>query len=160
MNYKCVITICAILCLGGCSTDKVAPTANNPRTADPAEAKLAEAAQSVSQSLQKLGEIQEATTPPPNTFQPPDPATYGMANLVSINWTGPVEPFLHQVADSTGYKVKVLGREPAIPVIVSISESNMPIGDILRNAGYQVGKRASIVVFPNTHTIELRYKQT
>ena len=155
------LLVATSLLLGACTdVNQFAPTANTPEAADPAEAKLAEAAQSVNNSLLNLNAIQQAVTPPPKTFQPPDPASYGMENLVSIDWTGPIEPLLQQIAKSTHYRVKVIGKRPAIPVMVQVYEKNQPIGDILRNVGYQSVQRADIVVFPRSHTIELRYKNT
>ena len=57
---------------------------------DPAEGQLAEAATSVSKTLTSLEEIQQAVTPPPPHSEPPDPASYGMANLISMHWAGPI----------------------------------------------------------------------
>jgi defect in organelle trafficking protein DotD len=127
---------------------------------DPAEAQLAEAATSVSKSLSNLNEIQQAVTPVPQTFQPPDPTAYGMANLVTIDFSGPIEPLLNQIANASGYRVRVLGSTPAIPVMVYVDAKNTPLGDVLRNAGYQCGDKANIVIFPKTKIIELRYATT
>ncbi len=127
---------------------------------DPAEAQLAEAATSVSKSLTSLNAIQQAATPPKYNPDPPDPATYGMANLVSLDWSGPIEPLVQQIAKATGYRVNTVGKPPAIPILVSISEKDTPIGIILRNAGYQCRNQADIVVYPKTKTIELRYVET
>lgn len=127
---------------------------------DPAEAQLAEAATSVSKSLTSLNAIQQAATPPKYNPDPPDPASYGMANLVSLDWSGPIEPLVQQIAASTGYHVNIVGRAPAVPIIVSIAEKDTPIGIILRNAGYQCRNQADIVVYPKTRTIELRYVET
>ena len=90
-------------------------------------------------------------------YQPPDPATYGMAIPISLTWSGPVEALVRQIADSTHYKLRVLGESPAIPILVSITAKNKIMGDVLRDAGYQCGKRAKIIVFPSTRIIELQY---
>ena len=127
---------------------------------DPAEAQLAEAATSVSQSLTSLNAIQQAATPPKYNPDPPDPASYGMANLVSLDWSGPIEPLVGQIAKATGYRVNIVGKPPAIPILVTISEKDTPIGIILRNAAYQCRTQADIVVYPKTRTIELRYAET
>lgn len=88
---------------------------------------------------------------------PPDPATYGMSNLVSIDWGGPVEPLVAQIAASSGYKIRVLGNPPAVPVMVFLSVKNVPLGNVLRDIGFQVNTKANIVVFPRSKVIELRY---
>lgn len=124
---------------------------------DPAEAKLAEAADSVSRSLQSLAENQQALYPKPKQYKEPDPADYGMSNLTSMNWSGPIEPLVEQIAKATGYSLRVSGVRPAIPVLVSINAKNVPLGQILRDAGYQCGDKADIVVFPRSKVIELLY---
>jgi defect-in-organelle-trafficking protein DotD len=124
---------------------------------DPAEEKLAEAADSVSKSLQSLAENQQALYPKPKQYREPDPSDYGMSNLTSMNWSGPIEPLVTQIAKATGYKLRVSGVSPAIPILVSINAKDIPLGQILRDAGYQCGDRADIVVFTRSKVIELLY---
>ena len=81
----------------------------------------------------------------------------GMGGTADIDWTGPIEQLLHKLADLTDYKVKILGAEPAIPIIVSITQTKAVIADILKNASLQAGKRANIMVFPANKIIEIRY---
>lgn len=149
----------AMLCvLFGCTAPQAGIPAGDPTVGtDPAEATLAEAATSVSKSLISLDQMQQATTPLPPTYQPADPAAYGMANQVTIDWNGPIEPLLTQVANATGYSVNILGKAPSLPILVTVIARNQPIGEVLRNAGYQCGDKADIVIFPNTKIIELRY---
>jgi defect-in-organelle-trafficking protein DotD len=135
-------------------------SANYAPYADPAQVKLSESAAAISRSLISLAEIQQAVTPPTKKIQSLDSSVYGMSNLVSINWAGPIEPLIVQIAKSTGYSVRVFGRAPAIPVMVSLNAQNKTIGEVLTNAGYQAGDKADIIVFPKTHTIELRYATT
>ncbi len=161
MKQRHILPLIFAVLLAGCATQQETAVTPTPRgVIDPAEAKLAEAASAVSKSIQSLAEIQEATTPPPKNYRPPDPASYGMANLVSVDWSGPIEPLIQQIANSTGYKVQRLGKAPAIPIMISIYEKNTPIGNILRDAGYQAGDRADVVLFPAQRIIELRYAQT
>lgn len=158
-----VISLLVLLlaaCASSAQQSTVDPAQDPALGHDPAEAQLAEAATSVSKTLTNLQEIQQAVTPMPTNFQPPDPASYGMANLVSMNWAGPIEPLVTQIATATGYSVKVIGDEPAVPIMVYLSEKNTPIGDVLRDAGYQCNEKADIIVFPKTKVIELRYANT
>jgi defect-in-organelle-trafficking protein DotD len=57
----------------------------------------------------------------------------------------------------TDYRLKVLGTEPAIPVLVSITARRGVIAEILQNAAFQAQKRAHVMVFPESRVIELRY---
>lgn len=120
-------------------------------------ASLAEASYAVSRSVVDLAETAQAAHPLPNLAPPPSPATYGMAGLTTIDWSGPVEPLLRQIARIANYRVCVLGTEPAIPVLVTIYVKNAMLGDILRDVGFQCGRRATVVVYPENRVIELRY---
>ncbi len=121
------------------------------------DASLAEASYSVSRSLVDLAETAQAAHPIPKLAPPPAPATYGMGMATSVDWSGPVEPLLKQMAQSSDYRLRVLGSAPAIPIIVTVYAKNEMLGDVLRNVGYQCGRRASVVVFPESRVIELRY---
>jgi len=118
---------------------------------------LAEAADSVSESLNQLGATEQAAYPAQTVSEPPNPSSYGMEIPTSIEWNGPVEPLVKQIAEATSYQLKVLGQAPSIPIIVTVSEKNTPVGDILRDIGYQCRKRASVVIYPSRRIIELRY---
>lgn len=120
---------------------------------------LAETADSVSRTLTDLKSTEQAAKPPKSLAPLPNPSTYGMSMLASIDWNGPVKPIVQQIANATGYQLHVLGREPSIPIVVSVRTENEPIGYILRDIGYQCGSRADIVLFPSRHIIELRYAQ-
>jgi defect in organelle trafficking protein DotD len=133
------------------------PTA--PKTFDTSEndASLAEASYSVSRSLVDLAETAQAAHPLPKLAPPPSPASYGMGMPTSIDWSGPVEPLLKQVARTADYRLRTLGTPPGIPVIVTVYTKNQMLGDVLRDIGYQCGRRASVVIFPESRVIELRY---
>lgn len=120
-------------------------------------ASLAEASYSVSRSISSLSETAQAAHPLPKLDPPPNPASYGMAGLTSIDWSGPIEPLVREMAKVTGYRVRILGTEPAIPVLVTVYDKNMMIADILRDVGFQAGRRAAVVVYPESRVIEIRY---
>lgn len=158
MNTKILLPICCIF-LSACtlsSPNKPPIVSENHST----YVAIGESASTVSQTLIQLGAIEQAAYPPQSVSEPPDPATYGMGIPASIDWEGPVGPITKQIANATSYTLRVLGSEPSIPVIVSINKKNTPIGEILRDIGYQCKNRASIVVFPSSRTIELRYAKS
>jgi defect-in-organelle-trafficking protein DotD len=153
MNNKLALLACLPLVLCACTTPKP------PQGYDlsPAQETLAESSYSISHSVAELAETAQAAHPAPNLSAPPSPASYGMGGVTSIDWSGPVEPLLREIAKAADYRLRVLGTSPAIPVLVTLYEKNAMLGDILRNAGYQCGRRASVVVFPESRVIELRY---
>lgn len=133
------------------------PPAPKPTYAGKTEASLAEASYSVSRSIVDLAETEQASKPNTCIEPPPSPASYGMAGTTTVDWSGPIEPLLKQIANASNYRLRVLGTRPAIPVLVTINARDVMLGDILRDAGYQCGNRAKVLVFPGSRTIELRY---
>jgi len=151
---KTIVVFTSLLFLSACATS---PPPHEPNDLGKAQASLAEASYSVSRSVVDLAETAQAAHPLPDIPPPPDPATYGMGGLTSIDWSGPVEPLIRQIAKASDYRVRVLGTAPGIPVLVTVYQKNVVLGDILRDIGYQCGRRASVVVFPENRVIELRY---
>lgn len=142
--------------LSGCAShfsDYMPPP---PPGGDPASTQLALAARSVTSSLTTLEGINKAENPDYEK-RLPDPRTFGMGQLASIDWTGPIGPLVEKLADASGYRFRVLGTSPAIPIIVAIHAENLPLSVILRNADYQAGQKAYITVYPQQGAIELRY---
>lgn len=154
MIIKSAFIILFSLALAGCAT----PPSHDPP--DNASSSLAEASYAVSRSLANLSEVAQAAHPLPDLPPSASPASYGMAGLTSVDWSGPVEPLVRQIAKSVNYRTRVLGRPPAIPVLVSVYDKNMMIADILRDVGYQCGRRATVVVYPDSRVIELRYARS
>lgn len=151
---KLLITLGFCSVLAACAAPQTTLTAPN---SDSTSIALAETAGSVSQSLEGLEANQQAANPPLSVSKLPAAATYGMQMPISIDWDGPIGPLVSKISNVAGYKTKALGVVPPVPVIVSIHAKNTPLADILRNAGLQAGKRASIVVYPSTKVVELSY---
>jgi defect in organelle trafficking protein DotD len=122
-----------------------------------ANTRLIKAADSVDQSLQHLFELEAAAHPHLKLPAALDAKKAGLTLKTTINWTGPVLPLLKKIATSAKYKISVLGKEPAIPVIVSLNKRNTPMAEVLRNIQFQVERYADVVINPKTRVIELRY---
>jgi defect-in-organelle-trafficking protein DotD len=144
--------IAVFLSLSACASEPPAVTLVNP-----SEAALADASYSVSRSISSLSEVAQASRPIPQLDPPADPHTYGMGGLTSVDWSGPAEQLVQQLAKTSGYQFRSLGAAPAIPLLVSVYAKNMVLADILRDVGYQCGRRASVIVYPDSRVIELRY---
>ena len=160
MNKKIfsgVTSIAVVLLLSACTSNSTPPQRSAAESDDPSQITLAEAANSVSSSLVNLAATEQAAYHPVQTRPSPDPITYGMGGAASIDWSGPAEPLIKQIADSVNYKLKVVGKAPVIPIIITVNTKNQVIGDILSNVAYQCGKRADVIVYPETKVIELRY---
>lgn len=164
---KLLIFLSIFILLASCSSKKTVDlnlkyitTDSVPVQSDdkPAQAQVAEAATAVGQSLQELSAMQMALHPQTKLGNPVNPNAIGMGKLASVAWTGPVKPLLKKIAQATGYQLNVIGKEPQIPVLVSLNMHNVPIATILRNVIYQVVTKANVVVYSNKRIIELRYR--
>lgn len=117
-------------------------------------------ASSVEQALLSLAETQEPYQSQAINTVPLVTNAGGMGGTINLDWSGPIEPLLQKLAGYTQYKVKVLGNEPPVAIIVSVTGKQMVVADAIKSAGLQAGKRANIVVYPTTRIIELRYSVT
>lgn len=121
-------------------------------------AKLSTYADSATQSLQTLAEMEKAAHPagggmPLDSATPP-----GMQRRVSIDWDGPLTELVQRMAQASGYALKrAIGARPAVQLIVSVSETNATVASVLRDAGAQAGSAANIVVDPDARSVHIRY---
>ncbi len=131
------------------------PPVNNP--SDDATIKLAEAAVSVSDSMQEMARIEKVVVPPHKDNTLTIPNAYNLQARASVDWSGPIEELTARIAKAAHYKVRVLGKSPAVPVLVSMTVKDQSLAEILRNIDYQAGIRANIHVYTNSQVVELRY---
>jgi defect in organelle trafficking protein DotD len=145
----------ASILLVNCSTTFKKPPVNNP--SDDATIKLAEAAVSVSDSMLEMARIEKVITPPSKDNTLTIPNAYNLQARASVDWSGPIEELTGRIAKASHYKLRVLGQEPSVPVLISLSTKDESLAEILRDIDYQAGKKAFIHVYPNSQVVELRY---
>lgn len=157
MNYKSLIlVVLASALLAGCASTTIRkPPVNNP--ADDATIKLAEAAISVSDSMLEMAKVEKVINPPGRDNVSTIPNAYNLQARASVDWSGPIQELTARIAKAAHYKLRVLGKSPAVPVLISISVKDQSLAGILRDIDYQAGKKASIHVYPNSQIVELRY---
>lgn len=156
--YQAVLLMSAFAFLmSGCSSNTQSLSDIQTQNAN---VELAQASATISHTLTDLGSLQRAATPSLAMKQLPDPNTYGMDAMASIDWSGPVEPVVREIANASRYQLKVFGSVPAVPVLVSVHQRNSTLGYILRDIDYQCASKANIVVYPLRHVIELRYARS
>ena len=156
MNHKIILLFLTTVLFSGCTTSTFKkPPYNNP--SDDASIKLAEAANSVSHSMLEMARIQKVITPHHHSNRLTIPTIANLQRRASVDWSGPIREITERIASAANFRVRVLGRSPAIPVIISLNCHDKSLADILRNIDYQAGKRASLHVYPGSQIIELRY---
>lgn len=142
--------------LGGCSTlSYKKPPYNAP--SDDASIKLAEAANSVSDSMLEMARIEKVILPPHHDNVLTIPNSYNLQARATVDWSGPIAELTERIAKSAHFRLSVLGRQPAVPVLISLDVKDESLAEILRDIDYQAGEKASIHVYPNRQVVELRY---
>jgi defect-in-organelle-trafficking protein DotD len=154
---KCLSFLVALLLLG-CSDLAPKPLKSKDMVqSDPALVDTAEAAVSVSHALSQLGLAQRNEQGLLQRESEESNLPRVLSRLVSIDWAGPVEPLIKQLAEDTQLRVKVIGVAPAIPVIVSVRKRDTSVYHLLQDLRGQIGDRADIMVYPSSGVIELHY---
>lgn len=117
---------------------------------------LAESADKAANALQTLAAVEQAASPgvrvPPIADAPPE-----LARAITINWVGPADQLAKKLADRASYGFLTLGDEPPVPLVVTIDAVNMPVIDVLRDLGLQMGERGNLRVDSARRMIELAY---
>ena len=160
MNNKLVMLFLSCALIAGCATGTIykKPPTNAP--SDDASIKLAEAANSVSDSMIDMARVEKVITPPNKDNTLTIPNSYNLQARASVDWSGPIGEVTQRIAKAAHYRLRVLGPVPAIPILISLEQKDLSLAEILRNIDYQAGKKAYIHVYPNSEVVELRYANT
>lgn len=151
---KIVLSLCLLVSVAACSYTRPDPQL----VAEPnaVTLRLAQAADRAANALDNLAAIEQTRTPtdlpPLAASAPPE-----LRRSVTVNWIGPAEPIVKQLADRASYELKVTGNSPETPVIVSINVRNQPVIESLRDIGLQLGGRAALKVDASLKIVELSY---
>ena len=156
MTKKLLLIIAAVILLAGCRTTTfMKPPINDP--SDDASIKLAEAAVSVSDSMMEMARVEKVITPPNKDNTLTIPNAYNLQARASVDWSGPIEELTLRIAKAGHFTLRVLGKTPSLPVLISLNIKDESLAEILRNIDYQAGQKAYLHVYPNSQVIELRY---
>jgi len=155
-----VLVLTTALFITGCASGRIykKPPANLP--SDDASIKLAEAANSVSDSMIDMARVEKIITPPHKDNTMTIPNAYNLQTRASVDWSGPIAEVTGRVAKAAHFRLRVLGQVPAVPILISLDLKDQSLAEILRNIDYQAGKKAYIHVYPNSEVVELRYANT
>lgn len=156
MKHLLIVFFVASALLTGCATTTYKkPPTNEP--SDDATIKLAEAANSVSDSMMNMARVEKIITPPSKDNALTIPNAYALQTRASVDWSGPIAELTNRIANAAHYQLRILGQAPAVPILISLDLQDHSLAEILRNIDYQAGKKASIHVYPNRQVVELRY---
>lgn len=126
------------------------------------DGKIAEAVAESANANRAIAEVEVATAAPkragPGSSVPAGVVLPPEAvQPVTIDWNGPIELLLEEMAKRAGYSFRMTGNKPANPFMVSISAHEEPLFGIVRRAGAMAHGYADIGFNPSTRIIEIRY---
>ncbi|HJN37789.1 MAG TPA: DotD/TraH family lipoprotein [Gammaproteobacteria bacterium] len=122
-----------------------------------ADAKLAESAASVSASFTELARVERANQKRTQALKPTPAITVQMSGLATVDYTGPVDTLLKQIAKVSKVRFRKLGHPKGTPILVTVNSRNTKIVDIIRDISYQAQKQATVKLYPHQKVLELRY---
>ena len=143
------------LCVGlaACDHQGTVAVATEP---DIVTVKLAQAADKASAALDSIAGIEQFKNPAP----PPEDYTHAPPSLmqpVTVRWSGPIEQITKDLTERAGYKFRVKGNTPPVPLVVNVDVYQRPIMHVLRDIGLQAGHRADLSVDAAAGVIEVAY---
>lgn len=140
-------------CGGGAILKK--PPVNAP--SDDATIRLAEAAASINNSMVEMARVEKVMARRHGDNHLRIPSSYNLQTRASVDWSGPIRELVHRIAKAAHYRLRVFGKEPAVPVLISVNAKDESLVELLRDIDYQAGRKATLHVYPNHQVIELRY---
>jgi defect-in-organelle-trafficking protein DotD len=157
LAYTIGVVMCCLLLIS-CQITSSEPTPPPPPLTT--QAQVLHTAGSIDRSLVALYEVERAKKPIDLSIQAepyPEPIYPSLSRLMNVDWSGPVEPLLQDIATLTNYRLKVMGHDPAIPVLVTLKNDKITAHELLREIRSEVYLRADILIFPDSGVIELHY---
>lgn len=165
--FAAVAVALSALALGGCTGNYIGRESKNAKpqiVAEPDQTSLmiADAADRATRALETLAAVEQTRTPSaaqaaaamvPNA--PPE-----LQRAVTLNWAGPAEDLVRDLASRATYNFAMLGDRPPTPVIINVDAFNKPLIEVFRDIGLQLGTRADLRVDANRRVVEIIYAQT
>ena len=151
-----LLAVGAVVLVAGCSSNFV--NNNNQLAVEPDKVslQLTSAVDRASAALQTLAAVEQKRTPGYSAASVPE-APIQLMRTVTFDWTGPIEPVVQKMASRSGYKFRVQGDEPAVPVSVNVTAVENPVIEVLRDIGLQAGRRATVMVDAESEVVEVSY---
>jgi DotD protein len=150
--------VLAMALMAGCAVLNPSKPAPDAQATDASVSdKLARYAESASDSLRRLAEVERAARAPEHPVVPIEPIP-GLDRPLALEWSGPLEGLVQRLAQVSAWTyVEPLGKKPSTTVLVTISVRSATATEILADAGVQAGVDADIVIRPAQRVLGVRY---
>ncbi len=157
-----VIILIAALVLAGCSKRLEPDEIQSAILIESSESRLDNLLDRAAETNLMVARIEAAASPDrapmPAQDLPPDVTLPdNLEQLISLDWTGPVEPLLKAIAEHIDYEYQVTGPAPAQPLIVTISRRDEPVWLLMRDVAISLTSSATVIVNPSRELVTLQY---
>lgn len=156
--YILLLVITGLNVLGACTSQLI----DAPPEISGVDQRIAEAVEQASLANIAIAEVEVATSAPVRAApaaEIPVSVVLPPASIqpITVDWNGPIENFLADIALRAEYGFSVTGRPPVNQVMIIISAKNEPLFGVVRRAGNMIHGYADISFNPGSKKIELRY---
>ncbi len=165
MNNFSKVAIVTTLLLSVSACVEGGLTQKDPADWDSAAAKqiderISQSAERATDANETLSQIERTRTAPTETSitgedlasLPPE-----LQRPTTVEWTGPAVDLVSELSRNIGYTFAVVGQEPSIDIMVSVSAVDEPAVKVFEDVGYQVSQYAELFMDPNAKRVEFRY---
>lgn len=143
----------ALALLAGCAGAAVAPDVDATGMPN-AELALQRSVERVDAAVRNLGGMGAAG---PSVPMAPPVIPAELRRPVTWSWSGPLDAGAKVLADRIGYRLVVSASPGAQPVDVAVSMQDARILDLFEALGTAAGARATVIVDPDHHQVEVRH---
>lgn len=142
--------LCSVLFTLSAFTAGCASNGSNvpPPRPDPALESLQRSAKEIQASWNAIGALDKAANPDAEMLLQNDHGSFGpgLSKLITLRYSGDIRAAVIELSTAAGAKFKETGVRPPTAIPVHIEVQNKPIGGVLRDLGYQAGRRAAVRV--------------
>lgn len=161
LGLRTALAFAAVLAAPGCEQIAALSPAepSTPVVAEPSPVlkMMADAARDAERALDSLARVEQARAPAPPPSQPVAGLPSELAQPIGMNFIGPIDVAVAELARKAGYELRILGDQPPTPILVDISAEGLPLWKAVESAGLQAGQRADVVISMRERVIEVRY---
>lgn len=154
-NVPMLVWLLVAGALAGCATQPATPESTGP---DPIDVKVSDAVASIAKSMHLLAQVEQSSRESYVVLDANQKVPAGMDQKVDVDWVGPVEGLIAQMARRAGYEFKTIGHLVTAPIMVTVRGKGVSIYEVLIDAGHQAGSAADVNVRTASKTVELVFR--
>lgn len=139
--------------LAGPSADEVWAGVNR----DAIQSQLTAATNRAADALETLAMIERTRTEPQPSPIDERILPEDLRRSTTVNWSGPANNLVQQLAQNLGYSYTEFGNPPPTPLMVSVSLTDVAAVRAFEDIGLQIQPYARVVLDPNQQRIEFRH---